>query len=177
MGASQLGCDSCQSKDDSTWPMGFLPSLNGANWSFPSLQNQFLGCHWVTSHGSQQWRHPGGEPRLLAQLWAPGQALSGWVAINQQREQEGRAQALPSLTACAAASGQISVLAWQPITGPKQRNTGHQIYLVLVSKIHGICQTGGNGDLHIPLSLKIKSKILRNQLSNRYIQDPVFNLG
>lgn len=60
-----------------------------------SLQNQFLGCHWVTSHGSQQWRHPGGEPRLLAQLWAPSQALSGWVAINLQGEQEGQAQALP----------------------------------------------------------------------------------
>lgn len=148
--------------------MCFLPSLNGANRSSPSLQNQFLSCHWVTSHGSQQWRHPGRDPRLLAQLRAPGQALSGWVTINQQGEQEGPAQALPSLPACRAASGQISVLVWQPITGPKQRNIGHQIYLVLVSKIHWICQTGGNGDLHITPSLKIKSKILRNQLSNRY---------
>lgn len=60
MGASQLGCDSCQSKDDSDRANVLLALPEWGKLIFLSLQNQFLGCHWVTSHGSQQWRHPGG---------------------------------------------------------------------------------------------------------------------
>lgn len=80
-------------------PLCFLSSQNERHkLILSSLQNQLPGCRWVTSHGSQQWRRPGGKPHLLVQLRAPGQVLSGWGTINQQRGQEGQAQA--SLTAC-----------------------------------------------------------------------------
>lgn len=114
-----------------------------------SLQNQFLGCHRVTSHGSRQWRRLGGSTPLLAQLWAPGQAPSSWEPSVCRGERDGCASR-PSLCTALSAGPESS-------PGLQRRDTRDQA--------HRIPRQGGRVAHTSHLPKKIKSKTPRHQLS------------